>query len=173
MKMKQFIEKIKNTSNLKEILEVRTYIPIAEKKAILETVLNECFDIEDGVPTCDYVFKKIAFELAMVKYHTDLDVDITSEDDYDAIQDILGFIHGVYLEDYQECHSLFEGMEREFREQYSIESSIARLSNKISNSIGSLASSLTDKVSGFDMSSLGLEGVELDQLKNLFSKYGG
>ena len=172
MTIKEFLEKTKNTTNLKEILEIRTYIPITEKKAILETILDICYTVEGGVPTCDYVLKKIAFELAMIKYHTDLEIDITSEADYDSIQKSEIVFHNEYLSDYDECRSLFIGMEQELRAQYSIESSIASLTNKFSNSIEGLVSGISEKMKEFDVSKFGFEDLELDRFKNLLNKYG-
>lgn len=172
MTIEEFLNKVENGSNLKEVLEIRTYIPIAEKKLILETVLDKCFTVENGVLICDYVLKKMAFELAMVKYHTNLDIDITSEDDYDDIQTLGINLNYNYSVDYKECQLLFEGMEKELRSQYSIESSVSDLLNKTSNSIEELTSNILEKINGLDMSSFGFEGKEFEQLKVLLNKYG-
>ena len=172
MTLHEFIEKSKNTTNLKEILEIRTYIPIAEKKAILEDILDKCFVVKDGVLTCDYILKRMAFELAMIKYHTNLEIDITSEEDYDEIYNIGVNFYELYEADYDECHSLIEGMEKELRSQYSIESSIAHLTNKLSNSIEDLVDGVAKQINGFDMSQFGFEGKELAQFKDLLIKYG-
>lgn len=172
MTIKEFLEKVKNDIDLKEILEIRTYIPIAEKRAIFETILDECFTIEDGALICNYVLKKMMFELAMVKYHTDLEIDITSEEDYDEIQQIGVDFHCEYLTDYRECQSLFDGMEKELRSQYSIETSIAQLSNKLSDNTEGLVNIIAQKINNLDMSKFGFEGLELDKFKKLLNKYG-
>lgn len=172
MIIQELINKIENNTDLKEILEIRTYIPITEKRAILETVLDECINIEDGVVTCDYITMKMAFELAMIKYHTDLEIKITSEDNYDEIQKLGIDFHSEYLVDYEECQSLFEGMKQELYSKYSIESSIAQLSNKISGSIDNIVGVIAEKVASLDMSKFGFEGLELDKFKNLLNKYG-
>lgn len=174
MLVKNFIKKLSKTEsvNLKEILKIRTYIPIAEKRVILETVLDKSFTVEDGVLACNYILKKMAFELAMIKYHTNLDIDITSEDDYDEIQQIGISLHYNYLEDYKECQLLFEGMEQELRAKHSIESSVASLSNKLSNGIENVVTDITKKINDFDMSNFGFEKEELDKLKILLNMYG-
>ena len=125
--------------NLKTALEIRTYIPIAEKRIILENILSKCFTVEDGILNCDYIFKKMIFELAMVKYHTNLDIDITSEEDYDALQTVMADLRDAYLVDYKECLMLLDGIEQELRTKHSIESSIVQLSQKISNGVEGLA----------------------------------
>ena len=170
--IKELIQAVEKDVNLTTILEIRTYIPIAEKRAILEAVLDKCFTVKDGVLTCDYVLKKLVFELAMIKYHTDLDINISSEDDYDEIQSLIDTIRCDYLTDYKECQLLFEGMEQELRNQYSIESSIANLTNKLSNNIEGLINIVTEKIGDFDMSKLGFGDLELEQVKNLLNKYG-
>lgn len=159
----------KKNANLEKILEVRTYIPIAEKKAILEDILDRCFVVEDGVLICDYVLKKMAFELAMIKYHTNLEINITSEEDYDEVRNAGVNFYELYAADHEECHYLFNGMEQELRSQYSIESSVASLTHKISGSIEHLVEGISQKVEGFDF---GFEGKELNQFKDLLNKYG-
>lgn len=159
----------KKNANLEKILEVRTYIPIAEKKAILEDILDRCFVVEDGVLICDSVLKRMAFELAMIKYHTNLDIDITSEEDFDEIRNAGVNFYELYAADYEECHLFFRGMEEELRSQYSIESSIAGLTHKLSGNIESLVEGVSEKVKGFDV---GFEGKELEQFKDLLNKYG-
>lgn len=174
MKVAEFVQKLNEVDNvdLQKILEIRTYIPIAEKRAILETILHKCFTVEDGVLICDYILRTIAFELAMIKYHTNLDIDIESEDDYDDIYMYIRDFCQCYVVDYEECQSLFKGMERELRAQYSIEASVASLTNQLSGNIESLVSAITKKINDFDMNKLGLDGIEPSQLKNLLNKYG-
>lgn len=177
MTIQEFIKEFKEAENidLKTMLEIRTYIPIAEKKAILETILDRCFIVEDGVPTCSYVLKKMMFELAMVKYHTNLDLDITSEEDYDELRTLWNTVvdfSDEYTRDYKECKLMLEGMEQELRAQYSVESSIARLSNKLSGSIEGLVSGIAEKISDFDMSKFGFDGFDPEQFKDLLNKYG-
>jgi hypothetical protein len=170
MIIKDFIKETKKkNANLEKILEVRTYIPIAEKKAILDDILDRCFIVEDGVLTCDYVLKRMAFELAMIKYHTNLDIDITSEEDYDEIRSLGTNFYELYAADHEECHLYFEGMVKELCSQYSIESSMARLANKLSGSIEGLVENISQKIEGLD---IGFEGKELEQFKDLLNKYG-
>lgn len=174
MEIKEFAKKIKGKKeiNLTKILEIRTYIPIAEKRVILETILDKCCVVEDGVVSCDYILMKMMFELAMIKYHTNLDINISSEDDYDEIKTIGIDFHNEYISDYGECQLLFDGMKQELYSRYSIETSVVNLSNKLSENIGSVASSLTQKIKSLDMSKFGFEGLELDKFKNLINKYG-
>lgn len=173
MLVEDFIKELnKQDMNLKEILEIRTYIPIAEKRAILETIVDRCFTIEDGVLTCDYILKKMMFELAMIKYHTNLEIDITSEEDYDEIQKTGIDFHCDYPFDYGECQLLFDGIEKELRSQYSIEASVAQLSNKLSNDIEELVNTVAQKIDSFDMNKFGFEGLELDKFKKMLNKYG-
>lgn len=173
MLIKEFNEKInKKDTNLKKILEIRTYIPIAEKKVIFETILDKCFTVEDGVLICDYVLKEMMFNLAMIKYHTDLEIDIDSEEDYDEIKKNGVDFHSEYPADYAECYVLFDGMEKELRSQYSMEVSVAQLSNKLSDNIEGLVNSITQKIESLDMSKFGFEGLELDKFKKLINKYG-
>lgn len=173
MLVENFIEELnKQDINLKEMLEIRTYIPIAEKRVILETIVDRCFTIKDGVLTCDYILKKMMFELAMIKYHTNLEIDITSEEDYDEIQKTGIDFHCEYPMDYSECYLLFDGIEKELRSQYSIEISVAQLSNKLSDGIEDVVNKITQKIENSDMSKFGFDSIELNRFKKLLNKYG-
>lgn len=173
MTIKEFIQNTTDGTNLKDMLEIRTYIPIAEKKAVLETVLDTYCTVDDGVVACDYVLKKMVFELAMLKYHTNLDIDITSDADYDDMKQADVDFTDVYYDDYQECKQLLDCMEYELRSQYSIEASIAGLTHKLSDGIGRIVNAAERKISDFDVNQLGLENFDFEQLKNLLGKYGG
>lgn len=154
MVIADFIKEFKKDfTNLKTMLNIRTYIPMAEKKAIIETVLDTCFRVEDGVLMCDCALKNVAFELAMVKYHTDLDVDIASYDDYDELHTTLHYLHNEYVADYDACDTLFNEMERELRAKYSVGASMA----SISHNVRMLARLISDTMDGFDIGKLDLK----------------
>lgn len=154
MVIADFIKEFKKDfTNLKTMLNIRTYIPMAEKKAIIETVLDECFRAEDGILTCDCALKNVAFELAMVKYHTDLDVDITSYDNYDELHTMLLYLHNEYFEDYDACYALFNEMERELRAKHSVEASMA----SISHNVRMFVRLISDTMDGFDIGKLDLK----------------
>ena len=174
MLIKELTEKmtIGDCPSLDEILEIRTYLPIAEKKAICETILDRCYSIEDGVLLCNSVLKRIMFELAMVKYHTDLDIEIDSEDDYDELQQSSINFRWGYAADYVECEEILYEMEEELKSQYSIETSIARLSNRLAENIEGVVSVITNKVNNLDTNAFGFESADIDKIKTLLNKYG-
>lgn len=175
MTIQEFIRSyLSENMDLKTMLEIRTYIPIAEKRAILETILDKCFTVNDGVVVCDYVLKRVMFELAMIKYHTNLEVDIMSEDDYDALKSICSFntLHNEYGEDYIECQVIFDGIERDLHSKYSIETSVIHLSNQLSGSIENVVNIIANKIDDLDMSKFGFDGMELNQFQELIKKYG-
>ena len=163
MVIADFIQEIKkgNAIDLKTMLNIRTYIPIAEKKAIIETVLDECFRVEDGILICDCALKNVAFELAMVKYHTDLDVDITSYDNYDELHTVLLCLRMEYAEDYDACDTLFNEMERELRAKHSVEASMASISHNVRMLVGLIS----DTMDGLDIGKLDLKELLRESTK--------
>ena len=172
MNIQEFTKKLRKNTNLKTTLEIRTYIPISEKRAILEDVLDRCYTVEDGVLACDQTLKTIAFRLAMIKYHTNLDLDIESYEDYDSIAQLEIDICDEFVDDYGACFTLFNSMEKELHSQYSVEASVARLSNRISNSVDDLVSLMANKMQDLDMNKWGFEGSEIDKFKEMLNKYG-
>lgn len=183
MTIQNFIEELKNDINidLKNRLQIRAYIPIAEKRAIIEDVVDRSVMVESGVIQYDYVKNKIAFELAMIKYHTDcdLEIDLDSEDDYDAIEALLmdketfrGVLTSLYRDDYYECKTIMEKMIEDLYSQNSIEASIARMASSISESVGSLADHISKKIDNFDIKTMLPQDVDLNGLMTLLNKYG-
>lgn len=61
-------------------MEVKKYQPIAVKKEIVQTIINNSIKIEDGIKYIDYVSKFLALHLALLSFYTDVSFDETDMD---------------------------------------------------------------------------------------------
>lgn len=78
--VKEFIEKYNGDV---EILKVRTYIPITEKRVVIEELIKRII-VEDGlVTTYDSIAKLMISTLAAICLYTNLDA--TTAEDYDTL----------------------------------------------------------------------------------------
>ena len=78
--VKDFIE---NMNGDVDALEVREYIPITEKRLIIEKLISEIMT-EDGIlVTYDSIVKDMVFSLASICVYTNLEA--TTDEDYDKL----------------------------------------------------------------------------------------
>lgn len=176
MNIKELVEFMKQDKdiNLETMLKPRTYIPVAEKKEIIEDIINKTTVIENGYLKDDGVQRKIYFDVLMAKYHTNLDID-DIEEDYDALHEGLvdginlqDFLMSFYRKDYEECKDMLNITLNDMYKQCSIEASVGNVAVAITNVINTL----TEKIQGFKIEDILSQGIDADQLKILLEKYG-
>ena len=105
--VKDFIEKYNGDT---DSLEIRVYIPITEKRAIIEKLVTGIIT-EDGIlTTYDSIEKNIIFSLASINIYTNLGA--TTPEDYDALRET-GLLFEIYEKmdvngDYKNFRDMFE-----------------------------------------------------------------
>lgn len=183
MKITELVNEMKKNENLnlEEILEIRAYIPMAEKRAIIEDIVNKASTIgkNDGFWSYDSLTSMIFFEIAMVKYHTGLEASESVEDDYDAIKsylvdklDLYTILMPYYKEDYYECLLMLNVAIKDIKYKHSVEASMANLFSIVANNVTNIADILNTKLQNFDINETIFKDIDTTQIKNLLEKYG-
>ena len=70
---------------LKRELEVKEYLGIKDKKALVNDVVNECILYDDGVFKFDEIEKYMVFTMRTIAAYTNLELSDDIEEDYDAL----------------------------------------------------------------------------------------
>ena len=160
MKVKELINLYKedNDINLKELLEVKDYMPFSQKYELCEDVLNNCndIDIKTGLVSVDSVNRNVTFIIRVISMYTNLefsldgDPDVSSIDEYDMLCEtkLLKPILNLFSEEYVECEEMLMTMQNDL---------IAN-NNTLHNVIGSgmkyflsIADALKKKVDGLNL----------------------
>lgn len=91
-------------------LEIKTYLPFATKRTIAEMVAQKNIDYIDGVKKHDSISSYIAFIMAMIRSHTNLEFSDDPVEDYDLLAEsgLLPMIIDTFRADYTECDVLLK-----------------------------------------------------------------
>jgi hypothetical protein len=93
---------------IKKTLEVKTYLPFAEKRHIVEMVVDKNTEEIDGVWKNDQIGQYVSFIVAMLHSHTSLEFSDNPVDDYDTLSEmsLLMPIIETFRADYNDCETL-------------------------------------------------------------------
>lgn len=183
MKIREFIENYKakkfvitkngvdeKIEHLKKELEIKKYIPFADKRDICATVIDACCTKKDGLIKVDSVSRYIVFTISVISAYTTLefssDADYDSLDEYDMLCEagLLNPILALIGDEYSACNNLLNMMmEDVITNNNTVEAVLGHALDKVSDSVDNLISVFADKV----------EEMELDLSQIDFDKYKG
>ena len=125
MKVVEFCNTYKEQKieNLKEVLEVKDYVPFAQKYELCSDVLDMCndIDIKTGLISVDSVNRNVTFITRVISMYTNLEfspdgnADVNSIEEYDALCEckLLKPILSLFEEEYAECEEMLMTMQND------------------------------------------------------------
>lgn len=169
MKVQELVVNINNNGfKLSEALEVKTYIPMALKKVIAQSIIYECTNSEGGVIKVDSVQRYISYIRYMITTHTNLEY---TDEDYDTLcsteyQDtvLLNAVLGSFGDDAQECSRILNLMIDDYMQDMRVEVTIARFLNELGQSL----EGLVDKL---DLGAIIPDSMDINKLSTFLQKY--
>jgi hypothetical protein len=186
MKIYEFVEQFKNdkvintqikpnavSDYLKEKLEIKDYVPFAEKRELCEKVLNVSNTRNDnGLVEVDSVTRYILFTLTIISKYTNLEFS-SGEDEFDSLDeydmlcqaDLLNPILDVIGAEYTTCNNILNMMMTD----------VVANNNNIENVFGSATNRLLDTIDGFvyvlsekvEELNLDLNQIDINKFKGL------
>ena len=183
MKINELVEFISNSKNkllkqtqLEEVIakhiETKKYLPIKQKKELIESIVNECVLYEDGVYKFDDIDKYICFIMRVIEAYTNLELSNDLEEDYDMLcaASLLDLIINTFKKEYDEVNILLQMKCEYILTSNSLESQIGRFLDGILEKIDVLANALSNKVDNFDMSNLPISDEDITKLLDFLNK---
>lgn len=183
MKINELVEFISNSKNkllkqtqLEEVIakhiETKKYLPIKQKKELIESIVNECVLYEDGVYKFDDIDKYICFTMRVIEAYTNLELSNDLEEDYDMLCEasLLDLIINTFKKEYDEVNILLQMKCEYILTSNSLESQVGRFLDGILEKIDVLANALSNKVDNFDMSNLPISGEDITKLLDFINK---
>lgn len=159
---------------IKKELEVRDYVPFAEKRELCERVLNACNTMDDsGLVKVDSVTRYLIFTLSIISAYTNLefssgeDTEFDSLDEYDMLcqANLLDLILEVIGEEYTTCNNILNMMMADvITNNNTVESVLGHTLGKIGVSISDLLNTLAEKAEEIDFD---LSQIDIDKYKGL------
>ena len=152
---------------IKEKLEVKTYIPFAEKRELCERVLNASNTKgKDGLVKVDSVSRYIIFTLSVIAKYTNVefssgkDTEFDSLDEYDMLCQarLLNPILEVIGEEYAACNNMLNMMMADIEaNNNTVEAVLGHTLGKVTDSIDNFIDVLAEKVEEMDLSQIDIE----------------
>jgi hypothetical protein len=104
LKSAQLMELIAKT------LEVKKYLGIKQKKALVESIVNECILYEDGIFKFDDIDKYLCFTMRVIEAYTNLELSADFEEDYDLLcqSGLLEIIIDTFKKEYDDVSILLQ-----------------------------------------------------------------
>ena len=121
MNINEFIEYMKKNTNrtmkedqfmsvAKKALDVKKYIPIGEKKNLIDRIINQCIYYTDGVYKIDSIEKYVCFTMYIINAYTNLELSENIESDFDLLSesDLLPIVVGAIGKEYDDMNILLQ-----------------------------------------------------------------
>lgn len=183
MKINELVEFISNSKNkllkqtqLEEVIakhiETKKYLPIKQKKELIESIVNECVLYEDGVYKFDDIDKYICFTMRVIEAYTNLELSNDLEEDYDMLCEasLLDLIINTFKKEYDEVNILLQMKCEYILTSNSLESQVGRFLDSVLEKIDVLVNALSNKVDNFDMSNLPISSEDITKLLDFINK---
>lgn len=158
----------------KDRLEIKTYLPLREKRKIAEMIVAQNMTEVDGIKKVDSVNQYIGFVVAMLTAHTALQFSEDPVSDYDALAEsgLLQQVIVCFKESYDESDIILKMVLAMELEDNSVNALVGRFLNGLSDKLGGIGDALKNKVEGFDMSKLlgDIKQEDLAQIMGFLNK---
>ena len=162
---------------IKKTLEVKDYIPFAEKRELCENVLNACNTKDkNGLVKVDSVTRYIVFTISVLSKYTNLEFS-SGEDEFDSLDeydmlcqaDLLNPILDVIGEEYVTCNNILNMMMADIvANNNTVENVVGHTFGRVADSVDGLIDVLKEKVEEIE---LDLDQINIDKFKGLFDMF--
>ena len=182
MKVQELVEFVSNSKNkllkqaqLEEVIakhiETKKYLPIKQKKELIESIANECILYEDGVYKFDDIDKYICFTMRVIAAYTNLELSDDIEDDYDVLCEagVLDMVINTFKKEYDEVNILLQMKCDYILSSNSLEAQVGKLFDGVLEKLDIITQALANKVEGFDINNLPISGDDLSKLMQLLN----
>lgn len=177
MKIRELVEFANNNKNkmlkadqlqqlIAKTIEVKTYISIKEKRALIDSIINDCILYEDGVYKFDDIDKYITFTMKTIEAYTNLELSDDIENDYDELcrAKLLNTVIETFNGEYENVNLLLQMKCEYILSGNTMEAQFGKFLTGILDKVDVLADALSSKISEFDFNNL---PVNMDDLSKL------
>lgn len=162
--------------NLKKALEVKDYLPFAEKYELCASVLDSCNDRDEktGLVTVDSINRQITFTITVISAYTNLefsldeDAEISSIDEYDMLckNKLLTPIVESLGDEYVHCEDMLTTMQNDLiANNNTLHNLAGNLAKQLLGVVEPLGSVLKTKLDSFN---LDLSQDNIDKYAKIF-----
>ena len=176
MKVMEFIEAVSKENSMKRvsaILETKAYLPISEKRRIVESVIEACTNNNNGFIQVDSLDKYIMFTIVVISNYTNLEFGLDGDylSDYDRLCEsgLLDIVIETFSKEYARTNDILNMMLADKLQANSTDASLALITNGINNALDKLTTTLSNKVEEMDLDLSNLNEDTLNKLLKLMN----
>ncbi len=177
MKIRELVEFANNSKNkmlkadqlqqlIAKTIEVKKYIGIKEKRALIDDIINDCILYENGMYKFDDIDKYITFTMKTIVAYTNLELSADMEEDYDTLCEakLLNTVIETFSGEYENVNLLLQMKCEYILSGNTIEAQFGKFLTGVLDKVDILADALSKKVDDFDFSNLPVSMDDLDKL---------
>ena len=177
MTIKEFVEAYKaNETNILNLISVKRYVSTEDKIRSAKNIMDFSADYERGFVHFNNMKKYFAFIFDVIESHTDLRFADEWKDkmhEYDLLceHDLLDEVIGVFESDYHASKEVLDMMCDDMTAENSLEASVAKIAQSVSENLDVLAGALADKLGDLNVEKIIPKDLDLDKLKGFLSNF--
>lgn len=173
MKVNELIAQAGKNRNVdvSKLVETKAYLPMAEKRELINRILDKCTVVDNGVVRINGVDQYVAFTMYTIAAYTNLEFDEDYMEDYDALcsSGMLGAVVETFDGEYKTVLNLLELEKKYALDGNSIEAQFGKFLNGILVSVDDVLGAVAGKVESFDMSQLPISGEDIAKLEKFLN----
>ena len=160
---------------LKKELELKEYIPFADKRELCAAVIDACCTKEGGLIKIDSVSRYIVFTISVISAYTTL--EFSSGDEYDSLDEydmlceagLLNPILALIGDEYATCNNMLNMMMDDVvANNNTVEAVLGHSLGKVSDALDNLIATFAEKVEEMELDLSQIDIDKFDKLKGLF-----
>jgi hypothetical protein len=163
---------------LKNTLEIKDYVPFAEKRELCANVLNACNQkTSNGLVNVDSVSRYIVFTLSVISKYTNVEFSSGEDSEFDSLDEydmlcqagLLNPILEVIGDEYATCNNILNMMMDDIvANNNTVENVVANVLGKVGKSVDGLIDVLAEKVEDLE---LDLSQIDINKYKGLIELF--
>ena len=167
MNINEFIDYMKKNTNktmrddqvlslVKKTVEVKQYIPINEKKELVEKIINSCIYYDNGIYKINGIDKYVYFTMYTLAAYTNLEFSKDVEGDFDALSESKLLAVLVYLiqQEYDDVNVFLQMQCDYILENNSIEAQFGKLFDSILEKVDVVTDVVAKAIPNIDLDKL-------------------
>ena len=174
MTVLELINKAREDSDFDVIgaINVKEYLPINEKREVIDLVIAHCSEYEDGNVLLNGVELYIMLNIKFVEAYTDIEFTSNSYDDYDALtaNGLLDMIINAALPEYNRMTEMLILQKEYVLAQNSLEAQVGRFLGDLSYQFGKFVDNIGDKISGLNLEDMNVNQDDVNKVLQFVDK---
>lgn len=153
-------------------INVKEYVPINEKREVIDLVIAHCSEYEDGNVLLNGVELYIIFHIKFIEAYTDIEFTSNYYDDYDALTSngLLDMIINAALPEYNRMTEMLILQKEYVLAQNSLEAQVGRFLGDLSYQFGKFVDNIGEKISGLNLEDINVNQDDVNKIVQFVDK---